>query len=468
MGDFMSTRRLAVTAGALLLAGQVLLPSAHAEDPPVVVHGPYAAVADLAFDGAADCVDYHETPAFTPKVNASDGGEPTLGDRSFKYVAERGFAVGPQVEYRLDEMTKLRDLTSLTVDVRSASPDLGTTGVVAAMYETSPGQIWYGVAPVPAVPIGQWRTIDATNLVLSWRRNDEPVSLQTTIKQFVLDHGPGLNSERKARVGILYGCNGTNFYADNLRIGIADEVTTWDLEGARTRVSVRPVLGADHVYTYLKPAYLKVSFSSPDQVPSSVLRQELTHITCKQERCVRRTYDNDADTMKIRAWPYAAWSEWVYFPGAPGLEASPLPDVIEWKVRPFVVASVNNQHPKRGQTLVVTGKIAPCHEGRKVAFQRKVDGHWRTLKTTRATGCRTDKKSPYSTYKLSVKLKTAGTWTWRVALDSKQPWKPGFSRDFRQKVTAPVTHNPPPPPPDDGYTPPTYTPPPPADPIPHG
>ena len=74
MGDFMSTRRLAVTAGALLLAGQVLLPSAHAEDPPVVVHGPYAAVADLAFDGAADCVDYHETPAFTPKVNASDGG----------------------------------------------------------------------------------------------------------------------------------------------------------------------------------------------------------------------------------------------------------------------------------------------------------------------------------------------------------------------------------------------------------
>lgn len=470
MGETMSPRSAAVSVGALLLAGQLLLPEARAEDPPIVVHGSQTAADHLYYGGAADCDDYHADPGLTPKITPTKDDEAPLGDHTFRYTAERGYGVGPQVEYRRDQMTKLRDLSSLSVDVKSAAPDAAAVGVVSAMYETSPGVIWYGVAPIPAVPIDQWRTIDAASVVLNWRKNADPVSVQTTIQQFALDHGPGANPDRKARVGVLFGCNGADVFFDDLSIGVADDVTRWDLEGMRTHVTVRATQGADHVYTFLKPAYLKVSFSSPDS-SAAVLRRELTHITCKQEHCLDRKYKNKSATMKIKAWPYADWSEWVFFPGGGGFEESPLPDVINWKVQPYISAAVNLQRPKRGQTLAVHGKVAPCHQGRKVSFQRKVNGHWRTLKTARATGCDDGARSPYSTYRMAVKLKTAGTWTWRIALDSIAPWRPGTSREFRQKVIVPAPHhpNPPPPPPSGGgYIPPTTDPDPPEPPGPHG
>ncbi|KAA1421539.1 hypothetical protein F0U44_04435 [Nocardioides humilatus] len=461
----MSPRRLSIAAGALLMVGSLLLPAAHAADAEITVHGTQVRVAPLYYGGAADCDDYHEVPGFSPKVNASSGDEvPPAGDRSFKYVAERTYAVGPQIEYKRDQMLKLRDLTSLKVDVMS--PDAAAVGVVAAMYETSPGVIWYGIAALPAVPIGQWRTIDATNVLLNWRKNADPVSITTTIKQFALDHGPGANDERKARVGILFGCNDADFFVDNLSIGIADNDSTWDLEGMRTRVEFRPIGGRDHVYTYLKPAYLEVSFKSPDST-ATVLRQELVHKTCKVDHCATKPYVNKKATMKIRAWPYAGWQEWVLFDGGNGFEPSPFPDVIEWKAQPYIAPTVNLQHPKKGQTLVVGGKIAPCHQGRDVWFQRKINGHWKNVQKGRAEDCKTGERSPFSTFRIAIKLKTAGTWTWRIKLDSLDPWVTGYSREFRQKVAVP--HHPDPtPPPNDPYIPPTYTPPPPADPIPHG
>ncbi|MEZ0579847.1 hypothetical protein [Nocardioides sp. MH1] len=469
----MKARSATILAAALLVAGQTLVPAdasaptSRADDEPSTVHGPYRPPKALVTDAAASCTDFQSAHAVPVKVEATEPSDlgpsvhPPRGDRAFKYKAQFRYAMGTMVDYRNDQVAKLQDLTTLSVAVLSRQH--AATGMVAVTYQTSPGTTWYGSLTLTPQVQDRWNTVDAGTAVLSWRRNSDPASDSKTIAEFARAHP----NSTHARVGILFGCNGTNFYLDDLAVGSADSVRRWDFQGVRTHMTFRPTQGRKHIYTYLQPAYLETSLTSPDVPARFLLGQEITHKTCKADHCPSKDYSNKAKTMRIRAWPYAGWTEWAYFEGGSGYERSSYPPVIEWKVRPYVVASVNIQHPKRGQTLVVTGKISPCHEGHKVFFQRKLNHHWRTIKSAVATDCKPNKRSPYSVYRLAVKLKTVGLWNWRVKLDSMDPWEPGLSREYRQKVSVP--HHPQPTPtPAPVYIPPTYTPPPPPDPIPHG
>jgi hypothetical protein len=206
-------------------------------DSTVTVQGtalPDPATANLSFVGCADL--YQRTDErLAPTIGFGPGAAPS-GTRSLGWDLAGGNAVGALFPVA----SMLNTTASLAVNATGRA-----TGVAYAGYQEPADAgttlLWLGRSEL-ATPGGAWQTVDATTRVYTWAKYDmdsrqrvvrEP-DVQSTVADFVAAHGgdgPGLYT-------IGFGCDGTPFSMDQLRVGAPGAVTTNDLEGLRTVVSI--------------------------------------------------------------------------------------------------------------------------------------------------------------------------------------------------------------------------------------
>lgn len=175
----------------------------------------------------------------TPRIGLDDGTP--LGRRALGFDLQGGNAVGS-----LHYVSSFAATTSVAVSV---SAPAGTTGVAYAAYQ-APTQIgtsemWIGRAPL-TVPAGGWTQIDTIDLAYSWVDTDTstgrpiipfgatvaPAPVSASPHQLARAFGP----DGAGVFTVGFGCDGNPFAIDALRLGDADGVTVYDLEGLTSSV----------------------------------------------------------------------------------------------------------------------------------------------------------------------------------------------------------------------------------------
>jgi hypothetical protein len=206
-------------------------------DTTVTVQGtafPDPARASLSFVGCADLYQRTDEP-LAPTIGVGPGAAPS-GTRSLGWDLAGGNAVGAL--FPVDSMLR----TTASIAVNSVSR---ATGVAYAGYQepadAGTSLLWLGRSEL-VTPGGAWQTVDATTRTYTWAKYDMTSRQQvtpgaeapTTVAGFVAAHGgdgPGIYT-------IGFGCDGTPFSMDELRVGAPGDVTTYDVEGLRTLVSI--------------------------------------------------------------------------------------------------------------------------------------------------------------------------------------------------------------------------------------
>jgi hypothetical protein len=224
-----------VAAWAALLVCAPLGAAAYA-DSTVTVRGtdfPSGIEAQLSFVGCEN--PFQRTiEALRPTIGYGPGTAPA-GERSLGWDLGGGNAIG--------SLHYVASMADTTVASLSVQPDGHASGVAFAGYvdpaDAGTGVMWVGRAALDAGP-GAWRTVDATGLTYSWTRWDNARQQvveragPATVPAFMAAHGgdgPGFYT-------IGFGCDGTPFHMDALRIGSAGDVTTYDLEGLTTTTTM--------------------------------------------------------------------------------------------------------------------------------------------------------------------------------------------------------------------------------------
>jgi hypothetical protein len=224
---------VALATGALLL-GPVTAAQA---DGTVVVHGTQFpdARAQLAYVGCDDLFSRTDE-VLAPTIGFGPGRAPS-GARSLGYDLVGGSAIGSQ-----HVVTSVLGNNLATLSV--FAPE-GTTGRAVVGYQAPSDRgtsvMWFGVAPV-SVPAGGWTTVSATPRSYTWTRYDmstrsvvasgpaEPVAVGDFVATRGGD-GPGLYA-------LTFGCDGAPFSMDAMQIGSPGAVTTYDLEGLATWLTI--------------------------------------------------------------------------------------------------------------------------------------------------------------------------------------------------------------------------------------
>ena len=206
-------------------------------DTTVTVQGtdfPDPARASLSFVGCDDLYKRSDEP-LTPTIGIGPGAAPS-GTRSLGWDLAGGTAVGAL--FPVDSMAG----TTASMAVYAAGR---ATGVAYAGYQEPADAgttlMWLGRSEL-VTPGGAWQTVDASTRVYAWTKVDMSTGQQvapgpgvpTTVAGFVAAHGgdgPGVYT-------IGFGCDGTPFSMDQLRVGVPGQVTTYDVEGLRTLVSI--------------------------------------------------------------------------------------------------------------------------------------------------------------------------------------------------------------------------------------
>lgn len=228
--------RALVSAGAAAALSLGLPAVAHADDT-VVVHGTdFPDVqAQLAYVGCDD-IFVRDDQGLAPYIGFGPGRAPS-GARSLGYDLAGGTAVGSQ---HLVSSVLTTNVVTLSVFAASGSTGRAVVGYQAPS-DSGTAVMWFGVAPISA-PAGEWATVAATPRAYTWTKyemSDRTVLEQATgdpvpVGDFVAAHGgdgPGLYA-------ITFGCDGAPFSMDAMRVGSPGDVTTYDLEGLYTWLSI--------------------------------------------------------------------------------------------------------------------------------------------------------------------------------------------------------------------------------------
>lgn len=231
-------RAAGLAAAAVTALGVVGLAAPSYADGTVTVQGtdfPDPAHADLSFVGCGDLYQRTNEP-LAPMIGLGPGDAPS-GTRSLGWDLAGGNAVGA-----VFPVSSVLTTTTAGLEVNAATH---ATGVAYAGYQppsdAGTSMLWIGRSSL-ATPGGAWQAIDATDRVYSWARYDMTSGQQVndasdapvTVAGFAANHGgdgPGFYT-------IGFGCDGTPFSMDALRIGSTGSVTTYDLEGLRTSVTI--------------------------------------------------------------------------------------------------------------------------------------------------------------------------------------------------------------------------------------
>jgi hypothetical protein len=228
-------------AAAVTALGVVGLAAPAYADQTVTVQGtafPDPAVANLSFVGCGDLYQRTDEP-LEPTIGLGPGVA-RAGTRSLGWDLAGGNAVGA-----VYPVASMLSTTTASIAVNAADQ---ATGVAYAGYQApadaGTSMLWIGRAEL-ATPGGAWQTIDATGRLYTWTEYDMTTRTEvgraddvpSTVAAFAAAHGgdgPGLYT-------IGFGCDGTPFSMDALEVGGGNEVTTYDVEGLRTSVTIDAV-----------------------------------------------------------------------------------------------------------------------------------------------------------------------------------------------------------------------------------
>jgi hypothetical protein len=233
-----------VVAAAVTAFGVAALAAPSYADTTVTVQGtafPDPATATLSFVGCADLYQRTDEP-LAPTIGLGPGAAPS-GTRSLGWDLAGGNAVGAL--FPVESMVRT-ETASLAVNSVGRA-----TGVAYAGYQDPADAqttlLWIGRSEL-TTPGGAWQTVDAVGRVYTWAKYDMATRQQvdpgpgvpTTVAGFAATHGgdgPGIYT-------IGFGCDGTAFSMDRLRVGLPGQVTTYDVEALRTMVSIELQPGA--------------------------------------------------------------------------------------------------------------------------------------------------------------------------------------------------------------------------------
>ena len=236
----MSGRSVLATLAAVAAATVVTAAPAHADfraDSTVTVRGTTFPSAGVGF-AYVGCDALHDRGAepLAPTIGFGPGLPPT-GMRSLGYDLAGGSAMGAL--FSVDSL-----LQTTTASVAAYAED-GGRGVAYVGYQ-APGDggtnaAWFGRADLVLAP-GGWQEVDATDLFYVWSKVDMTTGalleagpeLPSDVATFTAANGgdaPGLFT-------LGYGCDGTPFHLDTLRLGTPGDVTTYDLEGMATATTM--------------------------------------------------------------------------------------------------------------------------------------------------------------------------------------------------------------------------------------
>ncbi|MCW2795501.1 hypothetical protein [Nocardioides sp.] len=228
-------RRTVVSVTGAAVAALICCAPASA-DTTITVRGtdfPSGIEAQLSFVGCENPF-LRTTEPLAPTIGYGPGTAPA-GQRSLGWDLAGGNAIG--------SLHYVASMAGTTVAALSVHAEARADGVAFAGYvdpaDTGTGVMWVGRSALSAAP-GAWRTIDAPGLTYTWARWDNTTQqvLETadpaTVSEFMAAHGgdgPGFYT-------IGFGCDGTPFHMDALRIGSPGDVTTYDLEGLTTSTTM--------------------------------------------------------------------------------------------------------------------------------------------------------------------------------------------------------------------------------------
>ena len=226
-----------VAAAAVTAFGVAGLAAPSYADSTVTVQGtafPDPTRASLSFVGCADL--YQRTDEVLAPTIGVGPGAAASGTRSLGWDLAGGNAVGAM--FPVDSIVR----TTASLAVNSVGR---ATGVAYAGYQEPADAgtelMWLGRSEL-VTPGGAWQTVDAATRVYTWAKYDMTSRQQvapgpgvpTSVPGFAAAHGgdgPGIYT-------IGFGCDGTPFSMDQLRVGAPGDVTTYDVEGLRTLVTI--------------------------------------------------------------------------------------------------------------------------------------------------------------------------------------------------------------------------------------
>lgn len=291
---------VAAGAAAALTLG---LPAVATADSTVVVHGTDfpGPGAQLAYVGCTDLFA-RDDQVLAPTIGFGPGRAPS-GARSLGYDLAGGTAIGSQ---HVVSSVLSTNVVSLSVFAPTGSTGRAVVGYQAPS-DSGTSVMWFGVAPISA-PGGGWTTVVATPRAYTWTRYD--MSTRTVVEaaagpavpvlDFVAAHGgdgPGLYA-------LTFGCDGAPFSMDAMRVGSPGRVTTYDLEGIATGLTIS---AAPLIVTEGEDVTIRGDLITSNGVPIShatVILERLNDTTKKWENI--RVVDAESGTAVARLNPTAS------------------------------------------------------------------------------------------------------------------------------------------------------------------
>ncbi|WP_182376354.1 hypothetical protein [Nocardioides sp. WS12] len=287
---------------------------------------------------------------------------------------------------------------------------------------------WFALSPLFAGSSGWQGSGDLADIEFSWAfldietdEVDPNRGYQGTVADLALDYD---SDGYGAYVGFAYGCTGRTFSMDNMRVTSAGSDRIYDFEGARSGAYISATLehktdapvirdvtrinlihGQDH---YL----LGDGYGFSDGVVASDWTAGTVHL-------YRRLYGTPSFRyVTARTFLKTTYGQFRITPAKQTLyQVRTLPGetfagstskTLVVTVKRRISATLARDRVRRGRQIVVTGRIAPADRDVIVRLQKRVDGKWYNLSSSRtASG---------GYYKLSTLASTAGKRVLRVSV----------------------------------------------------
>ncbi|TWG95009.1 hypothetical protein L615_005000000300 [Nocardioides sp. J9] len=334
-----------------------------------------------------------------------------------------------------------------TATVRLYFPDPGDNDTVAdgyfvVRYTLSGGEAFVGYHGLTAPgPGGAWVTSkNLATVQLGWVRESDGEFLgYNTVAGFTQ------GTVGTAQAGVAFGCDGRDYYIDDLRLSSAAGTSSWDFEGARSRsyISATPThhserLERDIIRLRLVHGQDHHLLGDSAGVPDGVVGNAYIAGTA---RLHARGW-NKASFRRIGTASYTA-TTYAHFrikpsrqtryqvrtvPTSPTFENSSS-KILLVTVQRRVRSRVADTRIRRGQRIVVSGHVLPRDRGVGVTLQRRVNGTWRAV--GRATTGRS------GGYVVGVRARSVGKWVVRVKVASAKGNVGNVSRPRTVRVTPP-------------------------------
>jgi GH25 family lysozyme M1 (1,4-beta-N-acetylmuramidase) len=290
----------------------------------------------------------------------------------------------------------------------------------------------------PGAPNSVVATIDDATATIGWKPGDAGTSRITSYVVKALANGVPVS----AADGGTATVSGTTFAAsfDNLTPGTEYTFTV----SAANAIGKGVASAASNPVTPTIPTTLKAA------VPTSLSYGEVLAMTAKLTRAdtkaalagrtvllfrrhlatgkwkqIRRLSTDTKGRASVDLTPHKSAHLEAVFPGAKGVERSTL--YKSYVVHPTVTASLSHEQASVGDTVVISGTVAPYLAGQKVTRQRLLNGRWVAKDTTTV--------SDNGEYSFTIVPKVAASYAFRDIVAAGNGRGSGISPKLRLTVS---------------------------------